>query len=96
MPVAEYEEEDETAYTSGCAQTSFSSHTNVVPQYVPEEERSSRSFRDACTRVSDWQSLSNDELTEEIARRLSTHRFAFASGVHVLLRRDYNRRDAFK
>ena len=51
---------------------------------------------DVVTQVRDWQSCSSDGLTEEIARRPSTYRFAFTTAAPVPLKRNYHRRVEYK
>ena len=89
-------EEVEVDESSECAQTSAFAHTRYVQPEAPEEELPWRSVRDVGSQLRHWQSFSSDEIAEEIAYRLSTHRFAFTSNEPVPLHRDYHRREAYK
>jgi hypothetical protein len=51
---------------------------------------------DASTQVLDWQSLSNDELHDELAFRLSDHQFAMTSRYSVPLVQCYTITDVYK
>ena len=84
MPV-EVEEEDEA---TACHQTKRSAHARYVQPDPHDGESSRPTFRDVGAPVQDWQSFSKDELAEEIADWLCTHRFAFTLRERIPLCRD--------
>ena len=81
------------------------SHVHSYPsqssqdKYAQTEVEPERRFillSDASTQALGWQSLSNDELHDELAFRLSEYQFAMSSRYAVPLVRCFDRKDAYK